>query len=105
MAAVLPPSEVANEDKATRYHRLRRRAAVLSACVGAIFLLLLFVSGWSASLRAAAVRLTGGSFSGTVLLYVLVVALLHELIQLPLAFYEGVTLERRYELSTESTAR
>jgi len=105
VAAVLPPSEVANEDKATRYHRLRRRAAVLSACVGAIFFLLLFVSGWSASLRAAAVHLTGGSFSGTVLLYVLVVALLHELIQLPLAFSEGVTLERRYELSTESTAR
>src|SRR4029453_4122523 len=44
-------------------------------------------------------------FAGTILLYVFVVALLHDLIQLPLAFYEGVTLERRYGLSTESTGR
>lgn len=95
---------MANEDKATRYHRLRRRAGILSAGFGALFLLVLFVSGLSVSLRATAANLTGGAFFGTVLLYVLVVAILHELIQLPLAFYEGVTLERRYELSTESTA-
>jgi STE24 endopeptidase len=95
---------VANEDKATRYHRLRRRAGFLSAAVATLSLLLLFVSGLSVSLRATAATLTGDSFFGTVLLYVLVIAILHELIQLPLAFYEGVTLERRYELSTESTA-
>ncbi len=41
----------------------------------------------------------------TVIGYVAVLALLLELLQLPLAFYRGVTLERRYGLSTQTTAR
>jgi len=96
---------VANEDKSTRYHRLRRRSALLSAGLGALLLLVLLGAGWSAALRTTAADLAAGSFLGTVCLYVLALSLLHDLIQLPLAFYEGVTLERRYELSTESTAR
>lgn len=96
---------MANEDKSTRYHRLRRRSALLSAGLGALLLLVLLGAGWSAALRTTAADLAGGSFLGTVCLYVLALSLLHDLIQLPLAFYEGVTLERRYELSTESTAR
>ena len=94
-----------NEDKATRYHRLRRRASILSVALGALFLLVLLVSGASAALRGAIEGLVSGVFLGTVTLYVLALAVLYDLIQLPLAFYEGVTLERRYELSTESTAR
>jgi len=96
---------VANEDKATRYHRLRRRTSILSAGIGALFLIVLLVSGLSAALRSASAALAGGSFTGTIVLYVLVLAIVHDLIQLPLAFYEGVTLERRYGLSTESTGR
>jgi STE24 endopeptidase len=96
---------VANEDKATRYHRLRRRAALTGTALGALFLFLLLVSGGSAVLRDAAARAANGSFAGTLVLYVVAVALLHELMQLPLAFYQGVTLERRYELSTQTTSR
>ena len=96
---------MANEDKATRYHRLRRRASILSAALGGLFLIVLLVSGWSASLRTASAGLAGSTFLGTIAVYVLVLAVLHDLIQLPLAFYEGVTLERRYGLSTESTRR
>ncbi len=96
---------MANEDKATRYHRLRRRAALTGTALGALFLFFLLVSGGSAALRDAAARIADGSFAGTLALYVVGVALLHELIQLPLAFYQGVTLERRYELSTQTTAR
>jgi Zn-dependent protease with chaperone function len=96
---------VANEDKATRYQRLRRRASILSVCFGALFLLVLLVSGLSAALRASAATLAGGSFLGTIAIYVFALAIVYDLVQLPLAFYEGVTLERRYELSTESTGR
>ncbi|HVG69840.1 MAG TPA: M48 family metallopeptidase [Vicinamibacterales bacterium] len=96
---------MANEDKSARYHRLRRRASVLSAALGALFLFVLLVSGWSASLRDASASLARGTFLGTLAVYVIAVAVLHDLLQLPLAFYEGVTLERRYDLSTESTAR
>lgn len=96
---------MANEDKATRYQRLRRRASLLSAALGVLFLIVLLVSGSSAALRTAAAQIAGGMFAGTILLYVLVLALSHDLVQLPLAFYEGVTLERRYGLSTETTGR
>lgn len=96
---------MANEDKATRYHRLRRRAAVAATVLGVVLLLVLLLSGGSAALRDAAAALAGGAFVGTIALYVLALAVLHELIDLPLAFYEGVTLERRYGLSTETTAR
>jgi STE24 endopeptidase len=96
---------VANEDKATRYHRLRRRASLAGTLSGVLLLLILLVSGGSAIVRDAAVRIASGSFAGTLTLYVIAVALVHELIQLPIAFYQGVTLERRYELSTQTTGR
>lgn len=96
---------MANEDKATRYHRLRRRASLLSVVLSALFLIVLLVSGSSASLRSAAERLAGGTFVGALAIYVLALAIVHDLIQLPLAVYEGITLERRYGLSTETTAR
>jgi STE24 endopeptidase len=96
---------VANEDKATRYHRLRRRASVASVILSALFLLVLLVSGGSAALRDAASSLAGGSFTFTVIAYVLAIVIANDVIQLPLAFYQGVSLERRYGLSTETTVR
>jgi STE24 endopeptidase len=96
---------VANEDKATRYHRLRRRASLTGTLSGALLLLILLVSGGSAALGDASSRLAGGSSAGTLFLYVTTIALLYELIQAPLAFYLGVTLERRYGLSTQTAAR
>ena len=96
---------MANEDKATRYHRLRRRASCAAALLGVLLLLVLLVSGGSAALRDAVAPLAGGTFAGTVVLYVLALAVAHALLELPLAFYEGVTLERRYGLSTGTTSR
>jgi STE24 endopeptidase len=95
---------VANEDKASRYHRLRRNAALAGTALGALFLFVLILSGGSASLRDQALRLAGGRYFAALAVYVVALALLHEIIQLPLAFYQGVTLERRYELSTQATA-
>jgi Zn-dependent protease with chaperone function len=94
-----------NEDKATRYHRLRRRAGLCATALGAAVLLVLIVSGHSASLRDIAAALAAGSFLLTVVVYVVILAVVSEAVQLPLAFYQGVTLERRYGLSTESTAQ
>src|SRR6478735_8977975 len=93
---------MANEDKATRYHRLQRRASLLATISAAVLLLLLLVTGVSAAIREAVARTTGGAFVITVLGYVAIVFLLHELLQLPFAYYQGVVLERRYELSTET---
>jgi STE24 endopeptidase len=94
-----------NEDKATRYHRLRRRASVAGTALTAVWLLSFLIAGWSASLRDVSADLAAGSFALTVVCYVVMVGLLSEIVQLPLAFYQGVILERRYELSTQTAWR
>jgi STE24 endopeptidase len=94
---------VANEDKATRYHRLQRRASIVSTVLTTVVLVVLLVSGASADIRSTLIAWLGPWFVVTVLGYVVVVGLLLEVAQLPLAFYRGVTLERRYGLSTQTT--
>jgi STE24 endopeptidase len=84
-----------NEDKATRYHRLKRRTAVLALVSSAALLAGLLWTGASAALRNAAVP--AGSL--TVVVYVFELALVVELIGLPLSFYGDFVLERRYGLS------
>lgn len=93
-----------NEDKASRYHRLRRRTSVLGAAATTAALLLFFVSGGSAVWRTFAARAAGGSSLWLVACYVVPPFLAGELLHLPFAFHAGVVLERRYGLSTESTA-
>jgi STE24 endopeptidase len=94
---------MANEDKATRYHRLQRRASILATASGAVLLLLLIVSGSSAALRAW-IGLRTNSLPLMVTGYVAATFLLYESIQLPFAYYQGVILERRYGLSTERSS-
>ena len=97
--------QLVNEDKSTRYHRLRRRASIVSTVLGIAFLIAIVVTGASAELRAFAQSIVGPSFVMTIALYVVLLGLLNEAIGLPFAFYQGVTLERRYGLSTQTTAR
>jgi STE24 endopeptidase len=82
-----------NEDRATRYNRLKRRAAVVSLSLTVAFLFALLLTGASVTIRD---RL--GSLAACVVVF----ALLHEALTLPLAFYSGFLLERRYGLSTIS---
>jgi STE24 endopeptidase len=91
-----------NEDKASRYQRLKRRAAVLAlACNGAVLFLLLLTGG-SARLRdvSAAVALTRPAL--TIAVYVCILSAAHAAIAFPLAFYDAHLLERRYGLSSAS---
>lgn len=92
-----------NEDKSARYHRLQRRASLIGAAATTVLLLVLLASGASEAIREAAAAAAGGSGPLTVVGYVVLVVLLNEAIHLPLAFHRGVTLERRYGLSTQST--
>jgi STE24 endopeptidase len=93
-----------NEDKSARYHRLKRRGAVLAlAAAGAVPALFLF-SGASAATRDFATTLAAGSPTGTVALYVIVLALVQEAVALPLAFHHSFILEHRYGLSSEPLA-
>ena len=96
---------MANEDKATRYHRLQRRASVLGTLAGAALFALLVTTGGAVWLRDVLRGVAGDSFAGLVASYTVALVLLADLVQLPFAYYRGVTLERRYDLSTQRLAR
>jgi STE24 endopeptidase len=95
-----------NEDRAARYHRLRRRASVAGTMAGAAWLLVLHGPGASAGL-AARVRVLGESLPWPIArplslaIVILVMALGWELVSLPFVFYRSFVLERKYGLSSE----
>lgn len=91
-----------NEDKATRYHRLGRRASILSTIWTGLILLGLLFTGASAALREWAEAASGSNPTLTVVLYVLVLSLAFDLATLPFGVYRGYLLEQRYGLATET---
>lgn len=93
-----------NEEKSSRFHRLKRRAAFLSLLLTVALFASILLSGISVSLREVSAAMSGGSpWSGlTVAGYVLLLACLNEAIALPNAFYRGFVLERRFGLCRES---
>lgn len=100
-----------NEDKATRYHRLRRRADLLATLAAGLLLLLLAVTGAAIRLRegvqavAAAFLPSGLDEAATVVLIALIVLGLLHAVELPFAWYQGFVLEHRYGLSTARPSR
>ena len=95
-----------NEDRASRYHRLRRRALYGSTLAGASWLVWLIASGASARLGAWAFHLFGAlpPLTGRALgiaLVVLAVASGLELISVPFELYRGFIIDRQYGLSSE----
>jgi STE24 endopeptidase len=99
-----------NEDKATRYHRLKRRSEILSTLAAGTFLLALLVTGRGLYLREAASFLGMSLASGweepsTAAVFALLVIVLLHLIELPFAFYQGYVLEHRYDLSNETLSQ
>ena len=96
-----------NEDKSTRYHRLRRRADLLGTATAGVMLLGLAVSGGSHRLRelgAALSQWAPEAFNDIVMvkLVTILVMLLLAIVELPFAYYHGFVLEHRYGLSTQS---
>jgi Zn-dependent protease with chaperone function len=100
-----------NEDKAARYQRLKRYIGVASFIWTVAILSGLLWSGASVRLRQSAEFAarggTPGSATGSassllaIALYVIILVLITEMATVPLAFYGGFVLERRYGLSTQ----
>jgi STE24 endopeptidase len=96
-----------NEDKAARYHRLQRQASIASIVVSLLVLGGLLATGWTIGLREmseSAARTLPASWqaAASVLWYVVLLSAINELAGLPLGYYSGFLLERRYELSNET---
>ena len=98
-----------NEDKATRYHRLKRRTSVASLAWGIALLAGLLVTGASIEVAGVAQRWAGHLGAGpvvariaTISVYVTLLAGINGVVSLPLGFYSGYLHEHRYELSTET---
>jgi STE24 endopeptidase len=94
-----------NEDRATRYHRLKRRAVVLSLAWSAVLFTALLVTGASLQLRETAERTASAigrsSPAFLVILYVAGLILLHQAGSFIIALYGGFIVEHRYGLSNE----
>jgi STE24 endopeptidase len=99
-----------NEDKATRYHRLARRASVAKAALGAALLLALVLTGAAIRVSHAAAALAGGFAPWSrpfilVGLFAAAIAAAHEALTFPLSFYRDHLLERHYGLSVQTPGR
>ncbi len=96
-----------NEDKASRYHRLKRLANTLALAWSVALLTVLLATGLTLRLRMVADLAAPGAPGSVsarlagIIVYVILLSLLNEAGSLPLAFYSGFLLERRYGLSTE----
>lgn len=95
-----------NEDRASRYQRLKRRAGLVSLAWSVVLLAGLLATGLSASLRDGADALAtplpaAWTAAATVVFYVAGLIFITELSSLPLAFYGGFVIEQRYGLSKE----
>jgi len=96
-----------NEDKATHYQRLKRRAAILSFIWNVAFLGAVLATGFTLALRAAAehvaARVSPPSWLPviSVVVYVALLSALNEIGALAVGFYSGWIVEHRYGLSTQ----
>lgn len=98
-----------NEDKASRYHRLKRRTSLMSLAWGVVLLAGLLLTGLSVQFRDGAEELAGrvGAWPwlrpvGALSAYLVFVGAINEAASLLLDFYSGYIVEHRYELSTQT---
>jgi STE24 endopeptidase len=89
------------QEKAREYARLQRRLMVVDLAFGLIYLLTWLLTGWSQSLKTCLQEITSNEWL-LVALFGLVVGGLFSLLNLPLSFYEGYILPKRFELSTQT---
>ncbi len=89
------------QEKARVYARIRRRLFVLDMAIGAVYLLLWLLTGWSTALRNSLLGVTSNQFV-LVALFGVVFGGIYTIINLPLTYYSGFILPHRFEISTQT---
>jgi STE24 endopeptidase len=103
MSLVADIPTIANDSpEAKRYNRIRRRLEIGDLAIGLAFLVLLLLTGWSATLRDWAYHGAFQNYTLAVFLYVFMLMLAAKLLGIGLDYY-GLRLERRYKLSAQKT--
>ena len=89
-----------NEDRSSRYHRLKRQASI-----GSVVWSVALLAGLLITRASIAMRDLAGQSALAIVYYIAFLLLLNEAGSLPIAFYSGFVLERRYGLSQEPLGR
>ena len=90
----------ADSPEARRYNRVRRWLGLADFAVGAAFLIVLLVSGWSGWLRDLALRRGFQNYTLSVFIYLFLLLFISKLLTFGLDYY-GFRLESRFQLSTQ----
>src|ERR1700761_9418265 len=95
-----PSSDPADSPEARRYNRIHRWLGIADFVIGAAFLVVLLLTGWSSWLRDVALRRGFQNYTLAVFLYLFFLLVISKVLGCGLDYY-GFRLERRFQLSTQ----
>jgi STE24 endopeptidase len=96
-----PPSPAGDSPEARRYNKIQRWLGFADFLLGAAFLIVLLLTGWTNWLRDFALRHAFQNYTLAVFLYLFLLLLLNKALAFGLDYY-GFQLERRFQLSTQT---
>lgn len=97
-ASTAPPS--GDSPEARRYNKTRRWLSIADFVIGALFLIILLITGWTGQLRDLALRRAFQNYTLAVFIYLFLLLLISKFLGFGLDYY-GFRLERRFQLSTQ----
>jgi STE24 endopeptidase len=95
-----PSSDPVDSPEARRYNRIHRWLGIADFVIGAAFLVVLLLTGWSGWLRDVALRRGFQNYTLAVFLYLFFLLVISKALGFGLDYY-GFRLERRFQLSTQ----
>jgi STE24 endopeptidase len=96
-----PASPATDSPEARRYNKIQRWLSFADFVLGAAFLILLLLTGWTNWLRDFALRRSFQNYTLAVFLYLFFLLLINKALAFGLDYY-GFRLERRFQLSTQT---
>ena len=93
--------DLARQDKAIEYARIRRRLLLIDLIIGGVYLCVWLFTGWSTKLKDWLSTFTSNDWL-LVACFGLVFGVIYILISLPLSYYSGYHLPHRYDQSNQT---